>query len=459
MIPVVSIIVPVFNAEKTIGRCIESILNQTYKEFELLLLDDGSTDASGEICDAYAQKDARIQVVHKENIGVSDTRNQGIAMARGEYLQFLDSDDWITTDATALFVRTAMEHQCDMVISKFYRVIGEHVSQKGAIDEDGLMDRLTFANHMMQKPADFYYGVLWNKLYKRSIIEEHQIKMDSSISWCEDFIFNLEYIRHVRTIYAMKVPVYYYVKTKGSLVSQGMSMKKMIQMKRTVFTCYNDFYKDVFSEEDYEKRKIQIYRFLIEAAGDGDVAPSIWPGSYKLGDERTNVSEAIQTGEGFFFDIYRERKLQERLFDIVALKNELSIADVKLLYYLCEPHENCTLKEMSHILNITRRELSSAIQKLLGKEMIEVREKDKEKAREKDRDKGKEKGKEKDREKTRTGLKEYRVTPEAEEILSEILSAVNDFEQIQYEDFSEQEIQLYEQLNEKRNQNIQRAIR
>ena len=450
----VSMIVPVYNSEKTLSRCIDSILNQTYRDFELILLNDGSTDTSGEICDAYAKRDSRVRVVHKENTGVSDTRNRGIDLARGEYLQFLDSDDWITPDATALFVRTATEQQCDMVISQFYRVIGEHVSQKGAIDEDGLMDRSTYANHMMQKPADFYYGVLWNKFYKRSIITEHRLRMDQSISWCEDFMFNLEYVRHTQTIYAMKVPVYYYVKTKGSLVSQGMSMKKMIRMKRTVFACYNDLYKDVLDEAEYEKRRIQIYRFLIEAAGDGEVAPLILPGSYRLGAERTSVSTAVQEGEGFFFDIYRERKLQERLFDAIALKNELQVADIKLLYYLSQPHENCTFQEMASMLNIPRRELSQAIQRLLAKEMIEVRSRVKNRGKE--RTKNTEKPQE---ERKRTRLREYVVTAEADALLSEILSAINDFEQLQYEGFSQEEIRMYEMLNEKRNQNIKNAIR
>lgn len=454
MTPMVSMIVPVYNSEKTLSRCIDSILNQTYRDFELILLNDGSTDTSGEICDAYAKRDSRVRVVHKENTGVSDTRNRGIDLARGEYLQFLDSDDWITPDATTLFVRTATEQQCDMVISQFYRVIGEHVSQKGAIDEDGLMDRSTYANHMMQKPADFYYGVLWNKFYKRSIITEHRLRMDQSISWCEDFMFNLEYVRHTQTIYAMKVPVYYYVKTKGSLVSQGMSMKKMIRMKRTVFACYNDFYKDVFDEAEYEKRRIQIYRFLIEAAGDGEVAPLILPGSYRLGAERTSVSTAVQEGEGFFFDIYRERKLQERLFDAIALKNELQVADIKLLYYLSQPHENCTFQEMASMLNIPRRELSQAIQRLLAKEMIEVRSRVKNRGKE--RTKNTEKPQE---ERKRTRLREYVVTAEADALLSEILSAINDFEQLQYEGFSQEEIRMYEMLNEKRNQNIRNAIR
>lgn len=183
-----------------------------------------------------------------------------------------------------------------MVIADFYRVIGERVSQKGDIEEEGMMDRAAYAVNMMQKPADFYYGVLWNKFYKRSIIERYQLKMDSAVSWCEDFMFNLEYVRHVNSIYALKVPVYYYVKTKGSLVSQGISMKKTIQMKRTVFAYYNDFYKDVFDDKDYEKRRGQVYRFLFDAASDGTVSPLSISGNYRLGDERTNVSEGVQEG-------------------------------------------------------------------------------------------------------------------------------------------------------------------
>ena len=124
MEPTVSIIVPVYNAENTISRCIESILNQEYSDFELLLVNDGSTDGSGAVCDAYAARDARVRVIHKENTGVSDTRNTALDQARGTYLQFLDSDDWITPDATSSLVRAAESAQCDLVVSDFYRVVG-----------------------------------------------------------------------------------------------------------------------------------------------------------------------------------------------------------------------------------------------------------------------------------------------------------------------------------------------
>lgn len=452
--PLVSIIVPVYNAGRTIEKCIDSVLNQQYKNFELILLDDGSTDASGRICDAYAEKDPRIQVLHKENSGVSDTRNQGIAMAKGEYLQFLDSDDWITPDATELLVRAAEENDCDMVIADFYRVIGERVSQKGSIEEEGIMNRAEYAVHMMQRPADFYYGVLWNKLYKRSIIGQYHLRMDVTINWCEDFIFNLEYVRHTRAIYALKIPVYYYVKTKGSLVSQGISVKKTIHMKRTVFSYYNDFYMDVFGDADYEKRKGQVYRFLFDAASDGSVSPLRVSGSYRLGNERTNVSESIQKSEGIFFDVYREKKLQERLFDIVALRNDMTTVDVKLLYFLSQPHEKCTFQEMADILNISRRGVSLSIQRLLGKEMIEAAEKGKSRVKTKSETKEKQKA-----EKQRGNGKEYVVTQEAENVLSELMFALCDFEQIQYEGFSQEEIEIFEKLDKKRKKNIQEALK
>jgi len=450
MVPLVSIIVPVYNSEKTLGICIDSILKQSYKEFELILLNDGSTDSSGQICDMYANKDIRIRVMHKKNTGVSDTRNQGIAVARGKYLQFVDSDDWITPDATELFVRKAEKYQCDMVIADFYRVIGGRASKKGAIEQEGIMDIASYANFMMHKPADFYYGVLWNKLFKRSIVEKYQLKMDSSISWCEDFIFNLEYLRNIHKVYVMKKPVYYYVKTKGSLVSQGMSIRKIIQMKLDVFGYYNNFCKDIFGEEEYEKRRGQIYRFFIYAASDGRVALS--NGNYRLATE-SSVSKGVKEGEGFLFDTYRERKLQEMLLEEVALKNELSIVDVKLLYFLSQPNKNCTFKDMATILNITGKELKTAVQKLTEKGLIKAQEKVRNKPVKNIEDKESQIEK-----KRKLNSWEYVVTQAADAVLSNIRSVLDDFEKIQYEGFSKDEIDMYKRLNDKRNQNIRKTL-
>ena len=374
MEPTVSIIVPVYNAEHTIPRCIESILNQEYSDFELLLVNDGSTDGSGAVCDAYAARDARIRVIHKENTGVSDTRNTALDQARGTYLQFLDSDDWITPDATSSLVRAAESAQCDLVVSDFYRVVGERVSQKGDIDDDGVMTREEYAAHMMENPADFYYGVLWNKLYRRSIVEAHHLRMDPEISWCEDFMFNLEYIRYAETFRALQVPIYYYVKTKGSLANQSLTISKTVKMKLMVFEYYQRFFKSVLDEEEYEKSRLKVYRFLLDAAGDGSVPPPILPNSRKLGNERMQVSPDVLSGEGVLYDAFRERKLLERYLETAALKNDLALPDAKLLLALRGLTFQPTRRELADFVNLPRGTLSLSLQKLTGRGLVKLTE-------------------------------------------------------------------------------------
>ena len=372
MSPTVSIIVPVYNAAHTIGRCIESILNQEYTDFELLLVDDGSADGSGAICDEYAAKDSRVQVIHKENSGVSASRNLALDRAAGDYLQFLDSDDWITPDATSSLVRAMENGPCDMVISDFYRVVGERVSQKGDIDEDGIMTREEYAAHMMEDPADFYYGVLWNKLYRRSIVEAHHLRMDPEISWCEDFMFNLEYIRYASAFRAIQIPIYYYVKTKGSLASQSLTISQTVKMKLTVFEYYHRFFKTVLDEEEYERCRPKVYRFLLDAAGDGTVPPAMLPNSLKLGNERMQVSPHVLGGEGVLYDAFRERKLLERYLETAALKNDLALPDARLLLALWEMNFQPTRREAADFANLSRSTFSISLQKLTGRGLVKI---------------------------------------------------------------------------------------
>ena len=148
--PMVSVIVPVYNAESTLRRCADSILEQSYPDLELILVDDGSKDSSPLICDSYMQKDARVRVIHKPNSGASATRNLGIAEARGHYLQFVDSDDWLTPDATEKLVAAAEAHQADLVIADFYRVSGKLVASKHRVMPVGVMTRGSFRGDAAQ---------------------------------------------------------------------------------------------------------------------------------------------------------------------------------------------------------------------------------------------------------------------------------------------------------------------
>ena len=169
----VSVIVPVYNGEQRVERCAESMLSQDYPELELILVDDGSRDSSFELMRKIAAGDSRVKLVHKENGGVSSARNRGLDEASGTYIQFADVDDWLPMDATKLLVREMEASGAQLVVGDFYRVVEGNVSRKGAIEKGGILSLRAYADQMMLGPADLYFGVLWNKLYRREIIELH----------------------------------------------------------------------------------------------------------------------------------------------------------------------------------------------------------------------------------------------------------------------------------------------
>ena len=261
-----SVIVPVYNVEPYLGPCLESLRAQTYPDLEVLLVNDGSTDGSGHLCAAAAQADPRIRFLDQPNKGVSAARNAALAMAEGDYLQFSDSDDLLTPDATETLVRAAQSTGADLVISHFFRVDKDKQAQRGHIKGDRLLTRQEFAQEMVKAPANYYYGALWNKLYRRSIVEKQELRFAEDVTWSEDFLFNLEYIRHVRLVAAVPKPLYYYHKRPGSLITSQATLRKVIQMKRDTF----DYYKNLYQDLDlYDEQKARVYRYLISTATDG----------------------------------------------------------------------------------------------------------------------------------------------------------------------------------------------
>lgn len=264
--PMVSIIVPVYNGERSIERCLRSIQNQSYTNIEVIVVNDGSTDHTEKVIKKYVEEDARFHYIKKDNTGVSDSRNIGMASAKGEYFQFVDGDDWLVKQATEEFVRTAQLYDCDMVISDFYRVCGRKIMVKGHIDMGPVITRTKFAEYMMKAPANFYYGVLWNKFFKADIIRKFSLVCDTDLDWCEDFRFNLEYLQYVGNVGVIDRPLYYYVKTKGSLVdTQAGSLQLTIKTKRKLF----DYYKELYQALDlYEENKLKIQMFYLSFAHD-----------------------------------------------------------------------------------------------------------------------------------------------------------------------------------------------
>ena len=263
--PLVTLIIPVYNAERYLRRCLDSVAAQTFTDMEVLLMNDGSTDGSLAICKEYEERDLRFHTIDKENSGVSNTRNIAMKLSRGMYLQFLDSDDWITPDATESLVRAAVEDDCDLVIADFYRVNGKHYVEKKHIKKKDVMSREEFAMEMADDPADYYYGVMWNKLYRRSIIEEHELRCDASMNWCEDFLFNLQFIRHGQRFRALQKPIYYYMKRKGSLVATESVSVDAVKLKFELLEKYKDLYQSMGL---YDEHKLKINSYILAVAKD-----------------------------------------------------------------------------------------------------------------------------------------------------------------------------------------------
>ena len=259
----VSVVIPVYNAAPDLARCIESVRRQTYSNLEIFLVNDGSSDASLPICEMYARVDGRISVIDKPNTGVSATRNAAIARATGDYLQFVDSDDYLAPEATEKLVERAVSTGSDLVISHYWRVNGDKLTPRGFLETDEAMTQEEFARHLMDEPASFYYGVMWNKLYRTPIIHEHDIRCSEQLDWSEDFLFNLHYIRYSQRFCALREPIYYYVKNPKSITATHLNPVSIIGTRLNLFAYYKDLYTRLGLYEDY---KLQIHKYLIAVA-------------------------------------------------------------------------------------------------------------------------------------------------------------------------------------------------
>ena len=202
----ISIIVPVYNTEKYLHRCIDSILAQTYTDFELLLIDDGSTDSSGAICDEYATKDSRVRVFHKENGGVSRARNLGLDSACGEWIAFVDSDDWIDNNYLSVLLEGK---RCDLSICNCKiensKIIWDIVIENGCQDKTAigeLFDKGGFSGFAFLGPIC--------KLFRKKIINKYHIRYKEDISSGEDSLFVLDYFCHIDNYFGIDKSLYHY---------------------------------------------------------------------------------------------------------------------------------------------------------------------------------------------------------------------------------------------------------
>ncbi|MCD8236258.1 MAG: glycosyltransferase [Prevotellaceae bacterium] len=209
--PYISVIIPVYNAESCLNRCIDSILVQTFADFELLLIDDGSKDNSGRICDEYAEKDSRVRVFHKENGGVSSARNMGLDNARGEWITFVDADDRLVDG----FSFTAMSDVKEDFVVFAYREIVEGGELDGKNILEGVWSSETEMNEFLSRNIELsIIKVPWAKFYKRSLIGS--LRFDIRIRICEDTLFVLNYLSRAKSCRVCKDKMYLYKDYEGN---------------------------------------------------------------------------------------------------------------------------------------------------------------------------------------------------------------------------------------------------
>lgn len=214
----ISVIVPVYNTERYLPCCLDSILNQSFIDFELLLVDDGSTDGSSAICDVYAEKDSRIRVFHKENGGVSSARNLGLENAKGDWVCFVDSDDELLPEGLQTMVDEFSE-EVDMVMAGYCELEeGTVVTDTSGFRKKGTIDR-NESLMMMFLSDEVYMGYSIGKLYKRSFVERKDLSFDENITVKEDTLFVVEYLCCIQKLVGFtSTPVYKYKKRPAGVM-------------------------------------------------------------------------------------------------------------------------------------------------------------------------------------------------------------------------------------------------
>lgn len=263
--PTISVIVPVYNVEEYLDRCIESILAQTFTDFELILVDDGSSDSSGEICDKYSLQDSRVIVIHKQNSGVSEARNAGLARVHGEYVTFCDSDDYYDVSHLSDLYATAKHENADIVISNYTKVddrknilkISNHTIDIIEVNENNRWE------YLQQYVLSGRHGwEVWTRLIRSNIIKEHGISFFTGCkNYGEDCAFSFECSLFANKICSIADYGYRYYDRSCSMMNMSKSVVKIDEMNEVsayLFTKYNKVFPSKFHLNNFA-----IFHFLI----------------------------------------------------------------------------------------------------------------------------------------------------------------------------------------------------
>ncbi len=220
--PKISIIVPVYNVEKYLDKCVSSILNQTFKDFELILVDDGSPDHCGSMCDDYAKKDSRVRVIHKENGGLSSARNAGIDAAKAPYIGLIDSDDYIEKDMYALLYRLIRKNEADIAMCRHLDCYGNTIPKDTMPRKVAVVDSETAVRIVMKAEITSVTAV--NKLYKKELFESVKYPVGKL---SEDAFVIIDLLKQCKRVAISTEPKYYYIHREGSITTSAFKERDL----------------------------------------------------------------------------------------------------------------------------------------------------------------------------------------------------------------------------------------
>lgn len=320
---IISVIMPIYNVEEYIRQGIESVLNQTYKKLEIILVDDGSKDTSGNICDEYAKKDNRIKVIHKENGGVSSARNAGINIATGKYIMFIDPDDFFENNACELLYNEIEDKDADYVMANY--VYTNHKGEKWGKTMFSVNNNFEVSMNDYKKALFVMNSVIWNKIFKRDFIEKHKLRFIEEIL-AEDAVFSMYCYAYAEKGYYINDVVYNY---RQSRQSKSLSTK----CTKDYFSKMNVAYKLILDVLE-TTNNLGFYRFFCARIMPYFLCKIIDTDALKSDKELLDVLK--------MFEWYFEGRDK---YGIVIINNDLN----EIIDYLNNKNYDIALKKMKEI--------------------------------------------------------------------------------------------------------------
>lgn len=322
--PFITVIIPVYNIERYLKKCIDSVINQTLANIELVLVDDGSTDSSGSICDIYQEKYSWVSVIHQVNAGVSVARNVGLEFAQGEYVFFLDSDDWLDYDLLGKLFFLAKNKKADLLVSGYFvEWLDSGRRDSKGVDKSSLYsrDNASLGTAFMTIEQNALSCGAIAKLYRRNLLNQYKITFPIGKCWCEDVLFNLSYYERVTTVFVSDIKGYHVRRESGLVSLTGRFVPDMFKIETEVFA-----------------RRLEVYDLL----GIDDEVFKVFV--------RKRYSSALMWCLGNLYKKDSVLKHKERLVNIKYIFEELNMRKLNLYIPKCR-FNNFSIK-LFHFLNI-----------------------------------------------------------------------------------------------------------